>query len=90
MKRAQLLGVTIAGVCGLGAFYGVMSIVNRPATVITQEVTINTTQVLVAKTEIGLGQITGPESFRWQDWPQSRSQPQLHPDAAPARTPSPT
>jgi pilus assembly protein CpaB len=75
MKRAQLLGVTIAGVCGLGAFYGVLSIVNKPATVITQEVAVNTTQVLVAKVEIGLGQITGPESFRWQDWPQSGLSP---------------
>jgi pilus assembly protein CpaB len=75
MKRAQLLGVTIAGVCGLGAFYGVLGIVNRPATVITQEVAVNTTQVLVAKAEIGLGQITGPESFRWQDWPQSGLSP---------------
>jgi pilus assembly protein CpaB len=71
MKRAQLLGVTIAGVCGLGAFYGVLTLVNRPARVITQEVATNITQVLVAKTEIGLGQITGPDNFRWQDWPQS-------------------
>ena len=30
MKRAQLLGVAIAGVCGLGAFFGVMSLVNKP------------------------------------------------------------
>ncbi len=75
MKRAQLLGVTIAGVCGLGAFYGVLSIVNRPARVITQEVAVNTTQVLVAKADIGLGQITGTESFRWQDWPQSALSP---------------
>jgi pilus assembly protein CpaB len=75
MKRAQLLGVIIAGVCGLGAFYGVLGIVNRPAKVITQEVAVNTSQVLVAKSEIGLGQITGPESFRWQDWPQSALSP---------------
>jgi pilus assembly protein CpaB len=30
----------------------------------------------VAKTEIGLGQITGPENFRWQDWPQSSASAQ--------------
>ena len=30
MKRAQLLGVAIAGVCGLGAFFGVMSLVRNP------------------------------------------------------------
>jgi pilus assembly protein CpaB len=69
MKRPQLLGVAIAGVCGLGAFFGVMSLVNRQPTVVREEVLTDTTQVLVAKTEIGLGQITGPESFRWQVWP---------------------
>jgi len=70
MKRGQLLGVAIAGVCGLGAFFGVMSLVStKPPQVIKEEVTTNTTQVLVAKNEIGLGQIVGPESFRWLDWP---------------------
>ena len=75
MKRGQMLGVAIAGVCGLGAFFGVKSLVNKPPTVVTQEVTTNIAQVLVAKTEIGLGQITGPENFRWQDWPQSAVNP---------------
>jgi pilus assembly protein CpaB len=70
MKRGQLLGVAIAGVCGLGAFFGVMSLVNKPEKVIREEVTTNTTQVLVARSEIALGHITGPESFRWLDWPQ--------------------
>ena len=70
MKRGQLLGVAIAGVCGLAAFFGVMSLVQKPTKVVREEVTTNTTQVLVARNEIGLGQITGPESFRWQDWPE--------------------
>jgi len=76
MKRPQLLGVAIAGVCGLGAFFGVMSLVNRQPTVVREEVQTNTTQVLVAKTEIGLGQITAPENFRWQDWPASSANAQ--------------
>jgi pilus assembly protein CpaB len=71
MKRPQLLGIAIAGVCGLGAFFGVMSLVNRQPTVVREEFQTNTTQVLVAKMEIALGQIVGPESFRWQDWPQN-------------------
>ena len=75
MKRAQLLGVAIAGVCGLGAFYGVLSLVNKPVKVVREEVTTDVTQVLVAKNEIGLGQIVGPESFRWQDWPQKAVSP---------------
>ncbi len=75
MKRAQLLGVAFAGVCGLGAFYGVLSLVNKPVKVVREEVTTDVTQVLVAKNEIGLGQIVGPESFRWQDWPQKAVSP---------------
>ena len=53
-----------------GAFFGVMSLVNKPVKVVREEVTTDVTQVLVAKNEIGLGQIVGLESFRWQDWPQ--------------------
>ena len=62
MKRAQFLG-WIAGVCGVAAFFGVMSLVNKPAKVVKEEVTTNTTQVLVAKTEVPLGAITGPEKL---------------------------
>lgn len=75
MKRAQLLGVAIAGVCGVGAFFGVMSLVNKPAKVVREEVTTNTVQVLVAKSDIPLGSITTPDSFRWQDWPSSAVSP---------------
>jgi pilus assembly protein CpaB len=71
MKRAQLVGVAIAAVCGLGAFFGVMSLVNKPQKIVREEVQTDTTQVLVARNEIGLGQTTGPDSFRWQDWPQN-------------------
>src|SRR5204863_10030214 len=35
------------------------------------EVTTNTTQVLVARTDIGLGQTIGPESVTWIEWPQN-------------------
>jgi pilus assembly protein CpaB len=70
MRRGQMLGVAIAGLCGLGAFFGVLSLINRPAKVIREEVTTSTTQVLVAKNEIALGRITDADSFRWQDWPQ--------------------
>lgn len=75
MKRGQFLGVGIAGMCGLGAFYGVFNLVNKPARVVTKEVTVTMAQVLVAKTEIGLGQIAVPENFRWQDWPQTALSP---------------
>lgn len=75
MKRAQLLGLAIAGVCGIAAFFGVKSLIDKPATVVREEVTTNLTQVLVARTEIPLGAFVGPDSFRWQDWPQSSVTP---------------
>jgi len=75
MKRAQLVGVTIAAVCGLGAFYGVMTLVNRPQKVVREEVKTDVAQVLVARSDIGLGQTTGPDSFRWQDWPRNAVAP---------------
>src|SRR5262245_47325434 len=75
MKRAQLLGIAIAAICGLAAFFGVMSLIGKPTKIVREEVTTNITQVLVARSEIGLGQITGPESFRWQDWPQNAVSP---------------
>jgi pilus assembly protein CpaB len=75
MKRAQLVGVTIAAVCGIGAFFGVMSLVNKPQKVVREEVQTDTTQVLVARNEIGLGQTTTPDNFRWQDWPKNAVTP---------------
>ena len=75
MNRGQLLGVTIAALCGLGAFYGVLKIVNKPAEVVTKEVSVTMAQVLVANADIGLGQIATPENFRWQDWPVTALSP---------------
>ena len=75
MKRGQVLGVAIAGLCGLGAFYGVLKLVTRPAQVVTKEVSAPVSQILVAKADIGLGQITSSENFRWQEWPQTALSP---------------
>ena len=82
MKRAQLLGVTIAGVCGLAAFFGVMSLINDADQGRPRGGDHDTAQVLVARNEIGLGQIVGPDSFRWQDWPEKAVSPGLHPEEA--------
>jgi pilus assembly protein CpaB len=75
MKQAQIISLGIAAVCGLGALWGMSSIVSRPAKVETQEVKVDTTQVLVAKQEIGLGQIVTQDNFRWQDWPKGATNP---------------
>lgn len=74
MKRAQLIGIAIAGVCGLLAFFLAKNIVSRPRE-ITVPVQTNTTEVLVARAGISLGQITNESSFRWQSWPQDAVPP---------------
>lgn len=68
MKRAQILGVAIAGACALGAGLLMRGIVNKPRQ-IEKAVQVNTTEVLVAKTDMGLGHIATEASFRWQSWP---------------------
>jgi pilus assembly protein CpaB len=70
MKRAQVLGIAVAGFCGLGAFVLMRSIVEKPREIVT-EVQSNTVKVLVARSELSLGTITTEQSFRWQDYPET-------------------
>ncbi len=68
MKKAQMIGVGIAAVCGIGAFV-VMKKFVQPPKVMTKELQVNTAEVLVAKQDLGLGHIANEASFRWQSWP---------------------
>lgn len=74
MKRAQMIGIAIAGVCGLGAFFLAKNIVTKPREVKVETHT-NTMEVLVARANISLGQITTESSFRWQAWPDDAVPP---------------
>jgi pilus assembly protein CpaB len=69
MKRAQLIGISIAGVSALLAFVMVKGVLNKPKEEKRVEVKVNSVQVLVAGADIGLGQVTNEGSFRWQEWP---------------------
>ena len=69
MKKAQLIGISIAGVSALLAFVMVKGMLNQPKEEKVVEVKVNSTQVLVARADIGLGQITNESLFRWQEWP---------------------
>jgi pilus assembly protein CpaB len=69
MKRAQLIGISIAGVSALLAFFMVKGMLNKPREEKLVEVKVDSTQVLVARADIGLGQITNESLFRWQTWP---------------------
>jgi pilus assembly protein CpaB len=70
MKRAQLVGLGVAGVAGLVAFILVKGIVNKPAPKVEVETALETEKVLVARVDIGLGQVAAQNDFRWQQWPK--------------------
>ncbi|MEM7774766.1 MAG: Flp pilus assembly protein CpaB [Pseudomonadota bacterium] len=70
MKRAQILGLSIAGGAGLLAFIGMQMLIEPPQQRIVEASSVNTTKVLVARTDIGLGALTTNASFRWQEWPR--------------------
>jgi pilus assembly protein CpaB len=69
MKRAQLIGLSVAGVAGLMAFAVTKSFVNKPQPQKQVTVQVNTTEVLVARADIGLGHIATEKDFKWQTWP---------------------
>jgi pilus assembly protein CpaB len=69
MKRAQLIGFSIAGAAGLLAFMLMRSMVDGPQEPTRVAVPVNVTEVLVARSDIGLGKLTKESSFRWQTWP---------------------
>lgn len=71
MKRAQLVGISIAGVSALLAFVMVKGVLNKPKEEKRVEVKVDSVQVLVAGADIGLGTVTNEGSFRWQEWPAS-------------------
>lgn len=69
MKRAQLIGFSIAGGAGLLAFMLMRTMVSGPQEPTRVAVPVNATEVLVARSDIGLGELTKESSFRWQTWP---------------------
>lgn len=68
MKPAQVVVLTIAVAAGGVAAY----LASGPApktTLVAPPPQMKTTDVLVAKSDIGLGQSVKPEDFQWQSWP---------------------
>jgi pilus assembly protein CpaB len=75
MRRAQVIVIAVALGAGVLAFLGMRSIMQTPARSVIQAERIDATQVLVARTDVGLGQIATEASFRWQDWPKEALNP---------------
>lgn len=70
MKKAQLIGIGIAGIAGIAAFFLMKGLVNKPAPTKIVKQEVNTTEVLVARSDIPLGEIVSDSHFRWQTWPK--------------------
>ncbi|MGH1419969.1 MAG: Flp pilus assembly protein CpaB [Hyphomicrobiaceae bacterium] len=70
MKKAQLIGFAIAGVFGLGTFMMAKGIVKKEPEVKVVERAIDATQVLVAKTDIALGQVVTDQHMQFIQWPK--------------------
>jgi pilus assembly protein CpaB len=70
MKRAQVIGISIALGAGVLAFVGMRGVLKTPPKTVVQTERIDATQVLVARADIPLGQLANESHFRWQDWPK--------------------
>jgi pilus assembly protein CpaB len=76
MKRAQLIGISIAGTAGMLAFVLMKGIVSKPAPAPkTVALQVNSTDVLVARADISLGQVVNESHFKWQAWPKDALSP---------------
>lgn len=68
-KKARLVVGAIALVMGSAAVIGMKSIMTKPAVVVKTK-KVNTVNVLVARRDIGLGDVVKESSFRWLAWPR--------------------
>jgi len=69
MKKAQLIGIGIAGFAAVAAIYITQGMVNQKPQMQTREVRIDTTQVLVAAKDIGLGEVVSEHHMEFVAWP---------------------
>jgi pilus assembly protein CpaB len=73
MMTARIVVLTIALSAGGVAAYLVSNTDRQPAAPTEPVVRLPTTEVLVAKAEIGLGQTIKPGELVWQTWPEAAS-----------------
>ena len=67
MNTARIVVLTIALIAGGVAAYLASGIGDKPPP--TEAITLQTVDVLVAKSEIGLDQSVTAEALQWQTWP---------------------
>ncbi|MDI4236445.1 Flp pilus assembly protein CpaB [Bradyrhizobium sp. Arg237L] len=71
MNTARIVVLAIAGVAGLAALYLASGGGDRPAPKTEPVAQLPTVDILVAKSDIGLGQSVKAEDLQWQSWPAS-------------------
>jgi pilus assembly protein CpaB len=74
MKRAQLVGFSVA-LAAAGLAYYVASAFMTPPAPVTVEKQVDSTDVLVASSDIAVGQIVNEGNFRWVHWPKKAITP---------------
>lgn len=74
-RQIQLIGGMVA--FGALLFIGLLTFFRSPpkAEPRPEALQVNTTEVLVARTDIGLGQLATQSNFRWQSWPADSLSP---------------
>src|SRR3569623_806061 len=78
MRVSRIVLVLVALIAGgLAAFLALGNAFNQPAPEqpIVQVAQVPHDQVLIAKTDIGIGERLGLANLEWQDWPQNTLQP---------------
>lgn len=68
MDKARILVLAIAGCAGLAALYLASGSDDKPAPP-PPVAQMPTTDILVARTDIGLGQVVKSDDLQWQSWP---------------------
>ena len=69
MRRARVIVLAIAFTAAIGAAWVAKKIVSGPREVETVEKTVGATDVLVAATDINLGDSVRADDLKWQQWP---------------------
>ena len=82
MKKAQLIGISVAGVAGILAFLLMGSLLKKPQKPTVVESKVDSVKVLVARADLPLGSLTTDQSYRWQDWPKDAISPSFITSAA--------
>ena len=84
MKRARVIVLAIAFTAALGAAWIAKKIVSGPREVQEVEKTVGATDVLVAATDINLGDSVRADDLKWQQWPVEGVTPGLITEGLPA------